>query len=82
MRADETVSCRNISPDVHTAQHSEQQTQEESRGHGQQRAQQAVEEELRQLKGGVASDPHSVEAVRRDGLRDEILEAHLSRAKP
>lgn len=65
-------------PDVDAAQHSEHHTEEKSHGHGQQRAQQAVKDELEQLEGGVASYPHSVEAVRGRGLRDHIFKTNLS----
>lgn len=65
-------------PDVDAAQDSEHHTEDESHGHGQQRGQQAVKDELDQLKGGVASYPHSVEAVRGRGLRDDIFETNLS----
>lgn len=61
------------------AERAEPQAQQEGRGHGQQRAQQPVEEELDQLEGGVAADPHAVEAVRGARLRDDVLEPHLSR---
>lgn len=65
-------------PDVDAAQYSERHTEDESHGHGQQRGQQAVKDELDQLKGGVASYPHSVEAVRGRGLRDDIFKTNLS----
>lgn len=60
------------------AQHSEHHTEDESQGHGQQRGQQAVKDELDQLKCGVAPYPHSVEAVRGRGLRDHIFKTDLS----
>lgn len=65
-------------PDVDAAQHSEHHTEDESQGHGQQRGQQAVKDELDQLKCGVAPYPHSVEAVRGRGLRDHIFKTDLS----
>lgn len=63
---------------MYAAQHPEHHTEDESHGHSQQRGQQAVKDELDQLKGGVASYPHSVEAVRGRGLRDDIFEVNLS----
>lgn len=60
------------------AQHSEHHAEDKSQGHGQQRGQQAVKDELDQLERGVASYPHSVEAVRGRGLRDHIFKTHLS----
>lgn len=60
------------------AEHPEHHSQDESHGHGEQRSQQPVEDELDQLERGVASDPHSVEAVRGAGLRDDVFEADLS----
>lgn len=65
-------------PDVDAAEHPEDHAEDERHGHGQQRGQQAVKDEFDQLKGGVASDPHSVEAVRGDGLRDDIFKTNLS----
>lgn len=65
-------------PDVDAAEHPEDQSQDESHRHGQQRGQQAVENKLHQLKHGVASYPHSVEAMCGDGLRDDIFETNLS----
>lgn len=67
-----------VLPDVDAAEHREHQAQQESHGHGQQSRQQAVEDEFEQLKRGVTSDPHSVEAVRGDGLRDDIFKTDLS----
>lgn len=60
------------------AEHPEHHPEDERHGHGEQRGQQAVKDEFDQLEGGVASYPHSVEAVRGDGLRDDIFEADLS----
>lgn len=60
------------------AEHPEHNPEDESHGHGEQRGQQAVKDEFDQLKRGVASYPHSVEAVRGDGLRDDIFETDLS----
>lgn len=55
---------RSISlPDVDAAEQAEEQAEEERHGHGQQRGQHAVKEELDQLEGGVAPYPHPVEAV-------------------
>lgn len=74
-------SCRPdtiLLPDVDAAQHSEHHTEDKSHGHGEQRGQQAVKDELDQLKCGVASYPHSVEAVRGRGLRDHIFKTNLS----
>lgn len=65
-------------PDVDAAQRSERHTEDESHGHGQHRGQQAVKAELDQLKGGVASYPHSVEAVRGCRLRDDIFKSNLA----
>lgn len=59
------------------AEHPEDQSEDERHGHGQQCGQQAVKDEFDQLKRGVASDPHFVEAVRGDGLRDDIFETDL-----
>lgn len=59
------------------AQHPEHQAEDESHGHGEQRGQQAVKDEFDQLKHGVASYPHSVEAVCGDGLGDDIFETNL-----
>lgn len=68
------------SPDVHAAERADPQAQQEGRGHGQERAQQPVEEEVDQLEGHVAADPHAVEAARGGArLRDDVLKAHLSR---
>lgn len=60
------------------AEHPEDHSEDESHGHGQQRGQQAVKDEFDQLKHGVASYPHSVEAVCGEGLRDDIFETDLS----
>lgn len=60
------------------AEHPEHQTEDERHGHGEQRGQQAVKDEFDQLKHGVASYPHSVEAVCGDGLSDDIFETNLS----
>lgn len=60
------------------AEHPEHQAEEERHGHGEKRGQQAVKDEFDQLERGVASYPHSVEAVRGDGLRDDIFETDLS----
>lgn len=65
-------------PDVDAGEHPEHQTEDESHGHGEQRGQQAVKDEFDQLKHGVASYPHSVEAVCGDGLSDDIFETNLS----
>lgn len=65
-------------PDVDAAEQPEHHSQDESHGHGEQRGQQPVKDEFDQLEGGVASYPHSVEAVRGAGLRDDIFEADLS----
>lgn len=59
------------------AEHPEHHAEDERHGNGQQRAQQPVEDEFDQLEGGVASYPHSVEAVRGDGLCDDIFKADL-----
>lgn len=67
----------NSLPDVNTAEHSKDYPEEESHGHSEQCSQQAVKDEFDQLKGGVASNPHSVEAVRGNGLRDDIFKTHL-----
>lgn len=60
------------------AEHPEDQTKDESHGHGQQRGEQTVKRELHQLEHGVASYPHPVEAVCGEGLRDDIFETDLS----
>lgn len=65
-------------PDVDAAEQPEQHSQDESHRHGEQRGQQPVKDEFDQLERGVASYPHSVEAVRGAGLRDDIFEANLS----
>lgn len=65
-------------PDVDAAEHPEDQSQDERHGHGQQGGQQAVEDEFDQLERREAPDPHFVEAVRGDGLRDDIFETNLS----
>lgn len=65
-------------PDVDAAEHPEHHPEDESHRHGQQCGQHAVKDEFDQLKGGVASDPHSIEAVRGDGLRDDIFKTDLS----
>lgn len=65
-------------PDVDAAEHREDQPEDERHGHGQQRGQQPVEDEFDQLKRGVASYPHFVEAVSGDGLCDDIFETNLS----
>lgn len=64
-------------PDVDAAEHPEDQSEDESHGHGQQRAQHAVKEIFDQLERGVAPDPHLVEAVRGHGLRNDVIEADL-----
>lgn len=65
-------------PDVDAAEDPEEQPEDEGHGHCQQRGQQAVKEKLDQLEHGVASYPHSVEAVRGDGLRDDVFKTDLS----
>lgn len=65
-------------PDVDAAEHSEEHPEDKGHGHGQQRGQQPVKDELDQLKGGVASYPHPVEAVRARGLRDHVFKTNLS----
>lgn len=65
-------------PDVDAAEHPEDQSEDEGHRHGQQRGQQAVKNKFHQLKHGVASYPYSVEAVRGDGLRDDIFKTNLS----
>lgn len=65
-------------PDVDAAEHPEDQSKDESHGNRQQRGQQAVKDEFDQLKRGVASYPHSVEAVRGDRLRDDIFKTNLT----
>lgn len=63
---------------MEAAEHPEHHPEDESQGHGEQRGQQAVKDEFDQLKHGVASYPHPVEAVRGDGLRDDIFKTDLS----
>lgn len=63
------------------AEHSEDHSEDKSHGHGQQRGQQTVKDEFNQLKHGVASYPHSVEAVCGDGLRNDIPKPNLSDCK-
>lgn len=65
-------------PDVDAAEHREHHTEDERHGHGQQRAQQPVKDEFDQFESGMAPYPHSVKAVRGDGLRDDIVKADLS----
>ena len=65
-------------PDVDAAEHREHQAEDERHGHGQQSAEQPVDHEFHQLKHGVASYPHFVEAVCGDGLRDDIFKTNLS----
>lgn len=73
----EALDHRHHQPDVDAAEHPEDQPEDERHGHGQQRGQEPVKDEFDQLEHGVASYPHSVEAVRGDGLRDDILKTHL-----
>lgn len=73
----EALDHRHHQPDVDAAEHPEHQSQDEGHGHGEQRGQQAVKDEFDQLKRSVAPYPHSVEAVRGDGLRDDIFKTHL-----
>lgn len=60
------------------AEHCEHHPEDKGHGHGQQRGQQPVKDELDQLEGGVASYPHPVEAVRGRGLRDHVFKTNLS----
>lgn len=64
-------------PDVDAAEGREHQPQGERQGHGQQGGQQPVEDEPEQLEGCVAADPHSVEAVRGAGLREDVFKIDL-----
>lgn len=64
-------------PNVYEAEHSENESEEKGKGHGQQRPEKPVEAQLDHLKCGVATNPHPVHGPSGLRLSNDIFKAHL-----
>ena len=68
-----------FSPDVQTAEGGKENSRSKGQGDSQEHCQELVNHVFADFKEGMTADPHFVQGVRRLGLCDHVLEAHLRR---